>query len=117
MIALVLGSGVLQVMGLMALLWPLSLPARAIFATSKAGRLMERGAWASLEGTTLFVHGEDEGVRLDLAAARRVERRRGFIVLSLARGDFLALPLAGIGPAFADEIERTHELAVLRETP
>ena len=107
LIALVVGSGLLQVMGLMALLWPLSLPARAIFATSKAGKLLERGAWASLEGSTLFLHGEEDGAKLDLATVRRVERRRGFIVLSLARGDFLALPLDGIGPEFAARLEES----------
>ena len=116
-IALLTGSGVLQVMGLMALLWPLSLPARAIFATSKSGRLLERGAWASLEGSTLLLHGENGGLRLDLSNVRRIERRRGFIVLSLPRGDFLALPLTGIGPEFAKGVERARDRTGLSASP
>ena len=91
---LVLMPGTLRAIGLMALLWPLSLPARAILATSKTGKLLEKGVWASVEGDTLFLHGEGGGgFRLELAAVRRTLRSRGFLVLVLARADFVALPL------------------------
>ena len=107
-LALVLfGPTIMKAMGFMALLWPLGLPARAIFATSKAGKLLQEGAWASLEDGTLYLHGEaGDGLRLNLAAARRVERRRGFLVVVLARGDFVAVPLAGIPLEFAAAVER-----------
>ena len=81
----------LKAIGLMALLWPLSLPARAILATTKAGRLLEKGTRASLEEETLFLHGEEGGgFRLALSAVRRTLRSRGFSVLVLRarlRGD------------------------------
>ena len=105
LVAVAFGAGILRVMGLMALLWPLSLPARAILATSKAGRLMERGAWASLEDDVLFLHGEDGGLRVGLEFVRRTERTRGFLVLVLARGDFVALPLSALGDDFVRRVE------------
>ncbi len=108
LVALAFGAGILRAMGLMALLWPLSLPARAIFATSKAGRLMERGAWASLEDNVLYLHGEDGGLRIGLEFVRRIERTRGFLVLVLAREDFVALPLSALG----DDFIRRAEVAV-----
>ena len=104
--ALIVFPGALKAMGLMALLWPLGLPARAILATSKAGRLLEKGAWASLEEGVLYLHGEGTGLKLDLARARRIERRRGFLVLVLARGDFVALPLDRLPDEFADALSR-----------
>lgn len=106
LLALLFLPGILKAMGLMALLWPLSLPARAIFATSKAGKLLERGAWASLEDGVLYLHGaEGGGLKLDLSVVRRVERRRGFLVLLLARGDFVALPLGALPEGFAGEVQ------------
>lgn len=107
LVLLLFGPGVMQAMGLMALLWPLSLPARAIFATSRVGKLLERGAWASLEEGVLYLHGEQGGgVKLNLDRVRRVERRRGFLVLVLARGDFVALPLDAVGATFAETLDR-----------
>ena len=94
----------LKAVGLMALLWPLSLPARAILATSKTGKLLQKGARATLEHKTLYLHGEDGGgFRLDLSAVRRTVRTRGFLVLVLSRGDFVALPLRG-NESFADQV-------------
>ena len=101
------GPGVMRAMGLMAILWPLSLPARAIFATSKTGKLLEKGAYASLEDGVLYLHGTDgNGMKLSLASVRRVERRRGFLILVLARGAFVALPEEPLRPDFDDELER-----------
>ena len=86
--------GSLKAIGLMAILWPLSLPARAIFATSRTGKLLEKGTWATLEDETLLLHSEfGGGFRLALASVRRTLRCRGFLVLVLARGDFVAIPL------------------------
>jgi len=105
LLCLLFGPGVMKAMGLMAFLWPFSLPARAIFATSKTGKLLERGAWASLEGGTLYLHGlEGGGLKLALASVRRVERRRGFLVLVLSRGDFIALPSSATPDPFARAI-------------
>ena len=105
-VLLLFGPGVMKVMGLMSVLWPLGLPARAILATSKAGKLMERGAWASLEGGTLLLHDAngEGGLRLNLASVRRVESRRGFLVLVLVRGDFVALPLDALPEGFESGI-------------
>lgn len=110
---LLFGPGVMKAMGLMAILWPLSLPARAIFATSKAGRLLAKGAWASVEDETLYLHGEGgDGLKLSLAAVRRLERRRGFLVLSLSRGDFVALPLTAASAAFVEAVEQGRNVAI-----
>jgi hypothetical protein len=107
-IALVVGSGVMQAMGTMALLWPLSLPARAIFATTKAGKLMQRGAFASLEDGTLYLHGEDgDGLKLRLERVRRMETRRGFLVFVLSIGSFVALPLRALPEGFEAEAAQT----------
>ena len=107
LVTFLFGPGVMKAMGLMALLWPLSLPARAIFATSKTGKLLEKGAYASLEEGVLYLHGVDGGgMKLSLASVRRIERRRGFFVLVLARGAFVALPQDSLSPEFAAEVER-----------
>lgn len=101
------GPGVMRVMGMMAILWPFSLPARAVFATSKTGKLLEKGAYASLEEGVLYLHGtEGNGMKLSLSSVRRIERRRGFLVLVLSRGAFVALPQTALSPEFASEIER-----------
>lgn len=108
----------LKAIGLMAVLWPLSLPARAILATSKTGKLLEKGTRASLAGETLYLHGEDGGgFRLDLTAVRRTVRTRGFLVLVLSRGDFVAIPLRE-NEAFATAIiERTVRSPLSDEKP
>jgi hypothetical protein len=107
LVTLAWGSGVLRAMGLMALLWPMSLPARAIFATSKAGKLLERGAWASVEEGVLYLHGEEgKGLKMSLSSIRRTDRRRGFFVLVLPRGDFAAVPLNSAPPEFFQQLER-----------
>jgi hypothetical protein len=107
LVVFLFGPGVMRAMGLMALLWPLSLPARAIFATSKTGKLLEKGAYASLEDGVLYLHGTDRGgMKLGLASVRRVERRRGFFILVLARGAFVALPEQSLRPDFEEELER-----------
>jgi hypothetical protein len=107
LVMFLLGPGVMRVMGVMAILWPFSLPARAIFATSKTGKLLEKGAYASLEDGVLYLHGKDgDGMKLSLSAVRRIERRRGFLVFILARGAFLALPGSALSTEFASEIER-----------
>lgn len=116
LVATIFGDGILRVMGLMALLWPISLPARAIVATSKVGKLLEKGAWASLEDGVLYLHGKDgKGQKLSLREVRRIEWRRGFVVLILSRGQFLALPEAGIGQEFAEKLEETAKLAGFHE--
>ncbi|RYG25424.1 hypothetical protein EON82_07210 [bacterium] len=107
LIVLLFGPGVMKAMGLMAVLWPISLPARAIFGTSKTGKLLEKGACASLADGVLYLHGaEGAGFKLSLSTVRRIERRRGFFVLVLARGAFVALPEGALSPEFASEVER-----------
>ena len=105
-VLLLFGPGVMKVMGLMSVLWPLGLPARAILATSKAGKLMERGAWASVDEGILYLHDAkgESGLKLSLASVRRVETRRGFLVLVLARGDFVALPLDALPEGFEEGV-------------
>lgn len=107
---LLFAPGVMKAMGLMALFWPFSLPARAIFATSRAGKLMEKGAYASLEESVLYLHGTDgDGVKLSLAKVRRIETRRGFLVFVLPRGDFVAVPLDVLPPGFAERARQGAE--------
>jgi len=101
LIATIVGSGILRGMGLFALLWPFSLPARAIVATSRTGKLLERGVWASFEDGVLYLHGEEgQGSKLRLSSVRRIDQRMGFLVLVLPRGAFLALPLHAISDEF-----------------
>lgn len=106
LIATIFGSGILRGMGIFALLWPFSLPARAIVATSRTGKLLERGAWASFEDGFLFLHGEEgQGFKLSLSSVRRVDRRMGFLVLVIPRGAFLAIPLRATSEEFIEGLE------------
>lgn len=113
LVLLLFGPGVMKAMGLMAALWPLSLPARAIFATSKTGKLLEKGAWASLEEDILYLHGnEGGGFKLGLSTVRRTEQRRGFFILVLARGAFVAIPLAATDEAFLTNLKEARNIAI-----
>lgn len=106
LIATIVGSGILRGMGIFALLWPFSLPARAIVATSRTGKLLERGAWASFEDGLFFLHGEEgQGFKLRLSSVRRIDRRMGFLVLVIPRGAFLAIPLRAASEEFIAGLE------------
>lgn len=100
-IATIVGSGLLRGMGIFALLWPFTLPARAIVASSKTGKLLEKGAWASFEEGFFYLHGENgQGFKMSLGSVRRVDRRMGFFVLVIPRGAFIPIPLSAASEDF-----------------
>lgn len=78
------GTQIMKGVGLFAILWPLSIPARAVLATSKAGRLFENGVHLSADDENLYFHGVDgSGLRLRIDSVRDAVRRPGFVVLRL----------------------------------
>ncbi|HEY0867335.1 MAG TPA: hypothetical protein VGE01_08150 [Fimbriimonas sp.] len=110
-LALLFGSGAVQTIGLLAVLWPFTLFVRAWFATSKAGRLYEKGVEVEWDDENAYFCPEaNRGVRLRFESVRQVARRHGYLVLRLRRTGFLLVSEA----AFANPFEAEDFLSRFR---
>jgi hypothetical protein len=89
---LLFGSGLLQVIGFMAILWPFSIPARAILSSSKASKLLARGTWVRFEDQTLyFCADEGTGLKLSLNAVRDIVVRGDYLLIRMRRFGFVPI--------------------------
>ncbi len=97
-VALVFGhSQILVAIGFFAILWPFSIPARAILITSKSARQFMKGTWMSLEDGFFYFHGTDgTGFKLPLEKLRKVVKRQGFYLLKLQAMSFIPIPESAI---------------------
>jgi hypothetical protein len=104
--ALIFGQGILQVIGVSALLWPFSIPARSVLATSKPSRLFAGGVRMRLYDDRMEFLGETPGkngkpyrMTLPLDAIRDVVQRGDFLLIRTFRLGFLPIRLAAFRTA------------------
>ena len=105
-LAFVFTSGLLQVIGLMAILWPFSIPARAVLSTSKSARLFRSCYMKADEDAVTFYGSETQPKQLrfqvPLAAIRSVRETRDFVILQTRRYGFAPIRVN----AFSSEDDR-----------
>ena len=103
MVSLVVGSGLIQVIGMFAVLWPLSIPARAVLTGWKAGGFFSDGVSAELRDGKLYIHGQNgKGMVLDADRVRRVVERHGYLLVQFGIGNFVAIPASALGDRKAE---------------
>ena len=94
LLALFSGIAVLQVVGSFAVIWPLTIPARAALTGWKAGSFFEHPSSMELDDEDLVFHGQNgKGMRLSTARIRKVLERNGFLIVKFGVGEFVAIPL------------------------
>lgn len=82
-----------QIVGAVALAWPISIPARGVLATLRSGRKFgEEVSLEATEDTLLFHRAQGGGWKLRLGAIQGVVRMRGHFVLRLAGLGFVPVP-------------------------
>jgi hypothetical protein len=87
------GSQVLFSLGMFGILWPVSVPARAVLISRKAGRFFSQPTWVRQEGYTLyFSHESGSGMKLSLGSVRKIDERHGYLLLTYGIGEFVAIP-------------------------
>jgi hypothetical protein len=96
---LIFGRGALQIIGLMGILWPISIPARGIVSTGKAGKLFSRGCFATLDEENLtFYDTSDRPTplrwKLPLSQVRDVVERRDFYLVRMRLLSFVPIPIS-----------------------
>jgi hypothetical protein len=107
---------VVQAIGYLAILWPFSIPARAILITTKASRLFASGAYMragdeeiEFLGTIPGAKGKPMRMALPRHLIRDVVRRQGMLLVRTYR-----LTFAPVDPeAFPDDQSRQEFLASL----
>lgn len=102
-IALAVGQGILQVVGMFAVLWPLSIPARSVLVTSKVGRALAAGLVLRLDNEKLQLVADDGGgSQLSLAAVKDLVLRNGFFLIRMRTTGFIPVPV----DAFSSDEDR-----------
>jgi hypothetical protein len=98
------GYGPLQMVGVAALLWPITIPGRAFLTATRADRAITQGVDVALAGSDLlFRRPEGGGMRVPPETVRDVIERGGIYLLRLRRLGVLPVP----ANAFLDEEART----------
>ncbi|CAN5420704.1 hypothetical protein BH11ARM2_BH11ARM2_39570 [soil metagenome] len=95
LLCLLFGGGVLRPIGGFALLWPFSIPARAVISTTKARRLFRAGVRARIEEDGLYIvpsQMDVKGLRLRWGAVRDVRERGAWAIVRTRRFGFLPVP-------------------------
>jgi hypothetical protein len=78
-----------------AILWPVTIPARAALGTWKTGKFFADGVDLSYDPEFLYFAGETgSGMKLRLANVRAIQHRHDFLLLRFGIGDFVAIPTA-----------------------
>ncbi len=106
-LALIWGHGNLQIIGLLAILWPISIPARAILTTAKSAKLFDKGVWIGVADDGIYVHGTlNQGLKLGFDSVRDSVERQGHVLVRTTRLGFL--------PIRAESIRDPETAATLR---
>lgn len=83
----------LQVTGMIALAWPLTIPARAFLTTRKAAKFFASGSHVEVHGKAIrFVSPTGDGLQLQIASVHKLVSRNGFLILRMRRMGFVAIP-------------------------
>lgn len=103
-----------QLVGAVALIWPVSIPARGALATWKSGKKFGDEVVMDADGDVLlFRRPEGGGWKLRVESVRGVVRMRGHFVLRLAGFGFVPIPEHAFeGPEDAERFD-----ALLRTRP
>lgn len=108
LIALFFGSTQgIQAFGMICLAWPLSIPARSVFITSKIAKKFDRPVVVRLEDRVLYFSAGEGGMKLPLEQVRKVEKRKGFYIFETRMLNMVPVPVE----AFAGK-EAAFEKAV-----
>jgi hypothetical protein len=96
LITTIFADGALRVIGVMAILWPFSIPARSVLTTTKSSRLFTNGCHVELSDEELRFIGEyKNGKRLryavDVFRIKEVVRRRGMLLIRTRLPGFLPI--------------------------
>jgi hypothetical protein len=96
-----------RAIGLFAILWPLTIPARvALSSWGKAKKLMSP-TWVLLEDDALFFHDDEgSGMKLPLDQVRRADKRAEFYVLETRRFNFALIPVEAVEERERGEFEQ-----------
>ena len=97
------GISVLQPVGLIAILWPLTVPARAVLATWRSSKFFSKEVWVLLEGGVLYFHGEGRGFKLPVSSVRSKSLRNGYWILRYRLG-FVPIAAEAVDEQFAATI-------------
>lgn len=100
-IAVLFGEGVLKVIGMTALLWPFSIPARSILATRRASRLLTGGCRLfafpdrlEFRGETPAANGKPYRMIVNQSEVRDVVRRKEYLLVRTYRFSFVPITVA-----------------------
>jgi len=99
----------LRAIGILAIAWPMSIPARvAIASWGKAKRLM-RPTWVSLDERVLYFHDDQGGgMKLPLDQVRRIDKREPYYFFETRGFNFALVPIE----AFEEPARRAFERAI-----
>jgi hypothetical protein len=106
-LAVVFGTGLLQVVGMMAILWPFSIPARAVMTTTKSARLFTGGCRmeASID-QIVFLGEKSEPKRLRMIlepfTIRDLVQRGDFLLIRTRRLGFVPVRSSALGDRLDD---------------
>ena len=80
-----------------AILWPVTIPARAVLGAWKTGGFFASGVDLSLDHEyLLFTGSRQTGMKLKTSSVRSAKRRHGFLLLRFGIGEFVAIPLESL---------------------
>jgi hypothetical protein len=115
LIALIIGTTpIIRYIGMVSLLWPVTIPARAGLITSRVGRqLMRPTVVEILEEAVVFEDSQDPAVRMGMRyeSIRSVRIMRGLYALMTRRFAFTVFPI----DSFLTESDRDRFEALLEE--
>lgn len=126
---LLFGTGVLKIIGAFALMWPFSIPARAIMITSRAAKLFTTGVVMRLGeeeieflGTTPGAKGLPLRMAFPTGRIRDAVTRQGVLIVRTYRHDFAPVDPAAFATdadrkAFMRAIDRESDAPALETTP
>lgn len=100
----------LQAIGALGVLWPISIPTRAYFITSGIARRLSKPTTLLLVDEGLLFEGERAQLRVGYGSLRSVSVRHDVFVLSTRRYEAIVVPLG----AFA-EPDQARFLSILQE--
>lgn len=107
-LALIFGQNrLVQAIGLLAFIWPFTIPARIVLASWRKAKQLLKPTWVSLEGRVLYFHDEaGGGMKLPLDQVRRIDRRAGFYVFETRRFNFALVPLEAFEEPMRERFEK-----------
>ncbi len=95
--AVIFGFGPLKVIGVTAMLWPLTIPGRAALSTGKAAKLFRAGTYATWDENAIYFHAATGGgMKLEWNAVRTVVQTGDYIIFRTRRLGFVPIPASAL---------------------